>query len=75
MEHYWCLRWLLQESIKTVNAQVIRENLVKFDHMPLFMRIPSLPNLAPDSYVKLEIQHIDLLDRSLSAKFVEKLES
>ncbi|HNP25734.1 MAG TPA: RNB domain-containing ribonuclease, partial [Nitrosomonas sp.] len=75
MEHYWCLRWLLQEHIETINAQVIKENLVKFDHMPLVMRISSLPNMAPDSYVKLEIQDIDLWDRSLQVKFVEKLES
>ncbi|MCP5246329.1 MAG: RNB domain-containing ribonuclease [Burkholderiales bacterium] len=75
MEHYWCLRWLLQENIQTINAQVIKENLVKFDHMPLVMRISSLPNLAPDSYVKLEIQAIDLLDRTIQAKFVEKLDS
>lgn len=74
MEHYWCLRWLLQENIQTINAQVIKENLVKFDHMPLIMRIPSLPNIAPESYVKLEISNIDLLDLSLNAKFVEKLE-
>ncbi len=75
MEHYWCLRWLLQENIQTINAQVIKENLVKFDHMPLVMRVSSLPNMAPDSYVKLEILDIDLLDRSLQVKFVEKLES
>lgn len=75
MEHYWCLRWLIQENIQTINAVVIKENLVKFDHMPLLMRIPSLPNMMPDSYVKLEIQDIDLLDRTLRAKFVEKLES
>ncbi|MDR4516193.1 MAG: RNB domain-containing ribonuclease [Nitrosomonas sp.] len=75
MEHYWCLRWLIQENIQTINALVIKENLVKFDHMPLIMRIPSLPNMTPDSYVKLEIQNIDLLDRTLRAKFVEKLES
>ncbi len=75
MEYYWCLRWLLQENIQTINAQVIKENLVKFDNLPLVMRIPYLPNLVPDSFVKLEIESIDLLDRSLRAKFVEKLES
>lgn len=75
MEHYWCLRWLLQEHIQTITAQVIRENLVKFDHMPLFLRVPSLPNLEPESFVKLEIQHIDLLDRTLQARFIEKMES
>ena len=75
MEQYWCLRWLLQENIQTIQAQIIRENLVKFEHMPFFTRIPSLPNLEPDSYVRLEIEHIDLLDRTLRAKFIEKLDS
>lgn len=75
MEQYWCLRWLLQENIQTIQAQIIRENLVKFERMPFFTRIPSLPNLEPDSYVRLEIEHIDLLDRTIRAKFVEKLES
>lgn len=75
MEQYWCLRWMLQENIQTIHAQVIRENLVKFEHMPFFMRIPSLPHLEPDSFVKLKIEYIDLLDRTLHAQFVEKLES
>ena len=75
MERYWCLRWLIQENVQTINAQVIKENLVKFDHMPFLMRVSSLPNMAPDSYVKLEIQDIDLLDRTLRATFVEKLQS
>lgn len=75
MEYYWCLRWLLQENIQTINAQVIKENLVKFEPIPLVMRIPSLPNIAPDTYVKLEIQSIDLLECNIQAKFVEKLDS
>ncbi len=75
MEHYWCLRWMLQESIQTIQAQVIRENLVKFEHMPFFMRVPSLPHLEPDSFVRLKIEHIDLLDRTLHAQFIEKLGS
>jgi len=75
MEQYWCLRWILQENMQTIQAQIIRENLVKFERMPYFTRVPSLPNLEPDSYVRLEIEHIDLLDRVLHAKFIEKLGS
>ncbi len=72
MERYWCLRWLLQENIQTINALVIKENLVKLDHLPMVTRVPSLPNLEPDTYVTLEISGIDLLERSLNAKFLQK---
>ncbi len=73
MERYWCLRWLLQESIETINAQVIKENLVKFDHLPLITRIASLPEIMPGSYVKLKLSKIDLLERNLHAEFVQKI--
>jgi len=72
MERYWCLRWLLQEKIQTINAQVIKENLVKLDHIPLFIRVPSLPEMAPSTYVKLKLSEVDLLERSLHAEFMQK---
>lgn len=74
MERYWCLRWLLQENIQITNAQVIKENMVKLDRIPLTTRVPSLPDLAPGSYVKLKISEIDLLDRHLHAEFLQKNE-
>ncbi|QOJ24455.1 MAG: RNB domain-containing ribonuclease [Gammaproteobacteria bacterium] len=75
MERYWCLRWLLQEKIQTTNALVIKENLVKLDHIPLIVRVPSLPEAAPGTYVKLKLSEIDLLDRTLHAEFLQKLDA
>ncbi len=72
MERYWCLRWLLQEKIQTINAQVIKENLVKFDHIPLVTRVPSLPEMPPGTYVKLKLSAIDLFERSLHTEFLQK---
>ncbi len=72
MERYWCLRWLLQEKIQIINAQVIKENLVKLDHIPFLTRVPSLPEMAPSTYVKLKLSEIDLLERSLHAEFIQK---
>lgn len=72
MERYWCLRWLLQEKIQTINAQVIKENLVKFDHIPFVTRVPSLPEMAPNTYVKLKLSGVDLLERNLHAEFLQK---
>ncbi|MDP1559013.1 MAG: RNB domain-containing ribonuclease [Nitrosomonas sp.] len=75
MERYWCLRWLLQEDVHTVNAQVIKENLVRLDRIPLVIRVPSLPEILPGTNVELEISQIDLLERNLSARFLHKLEA
>ncbi len=70
MERYWCLRWLLQENIQQAEALVLRENLVKFVHIPLTSRIPSLPELPPNTRVILEIGEIDLLDLNFNARFI-----
>ena len=75
MERYWCLHWLLQEKIKTTGAIVIRENYVKLDRLPLVIRVPSLPEIFPETPVELEILQIDLLELTLTTKFNRKLET
>lgn len=75
MERYWCLRWLLQEEMKQVEALVLRENLVRFARIPLVGRIPSLPDLPPNTRVVLEITGVDLLDLDFSARFVSAMEA
>ncbi len=76
MERYWCLRWLLQENIHIISAQVIKENLVKLDRIPLLVRVPSLPpQTLPGTCVELEISEIDLLERNLTTKFLHRQEA
>jgi len=69
MEHYWCLRWILQERADELSASVIRENLVRFDGLPLVIRVADLPALAPDTRVRLAIVRIDLLAATLETRF------
>ena len=73
MERYWCLRWLVQESRRTVLATVIRENLVRFDELPLTARVASLPELPPDSTVELAISAIDLLELTFHGEFQRQI--
>ncbi len=71
MERYWCLRWLQQAACSEVMATVRREQLVKIDHLPLLLRVPSLPSdLAPGQRVQLLIENIDLLAPELTCRFM-----
>lgn len=74
MERYWCLRWLLQENINAIGAQVLKENLVKLDHLPLVLRVSSLPEMLPETNIEVEISQVDLLELTFNAKFLHKLE-
>ena len=69
MEHYWCLRWLVQERVAETTAGVLRENLVRFDALPLTLRVADLPSVAPESQVRLIIGRIDLLEGTLEARY------
>jgi len=74
METYWSLRWLLQERIQSIEAVVVRENLVRFQGVPLVTRVPSLPEAVPGARIRLELKAIDLLERSVSAVYRETLQ-
>ena len=74
MERYWCLRWLLQESIGVVTASVLRENLVRLDALPLVVRVPSLPAFESGARVELAVTDIDLLDLTFHCESRNRLE-
>ena len=73
MEDYWSLRWLLQESLSAAPAVVVRENMVRFEELPLATRVPSLPALDPGTRVLLELKAVDLIERSVSCVYRETL--
>jgi exoribonuclease-2 len=75
MERYWCLRWLRQEGVKVIDATVRRENLVKLDHLPLILRVPSLPELKQGQRIRLSVESIDYLTLDLSCRFVEAFDA
>jgi exoribonuclease II len=73
METYWTLRWLQQESIRSFEAVVLRENLIRAQGFPLVTRVASLPSLDPGTRVRLDISQVDFLERSIFVIYRETL--
>ncbi|MBZ0092830.1 MAG: RNB domain-containing ribonuclease [Sulfuricellaceae bacterium] len=69
MERYWSLRYLLQENIATAPAVVVKENLIRFENLPLFTRLTDMPDTAPGSLIEVEVGAVDLLDLEFGCKF------
>ena len=69
MERYWCLRWLKQENLAQSAATVIRENTVRLDAIPLYLRVADLPAGPVDARVRVSLQRIDLLAATVEAHY------
>lgn len=74
MERYWCLRWLAQENVTTVDAQVLKENIVRLDTLPLVLKASGMPTLERGVRVRLAVSEIDLLAAEAKATFLELIE-
>ena len=73
MERYWCLRWLRQENVTSIDATIRRENLVKLDRLPLLQRVPSAPELKTGQRIRLNIEAVDYLTLELGCRYSETL--
>ena len=71
MERYWCLRWLEQEGVREIGATVLKENMVRFDGLPLMLRVGGLPELARGTPVRLQLLNTDYLDLTLECRLLE----
>jgi exoribonuclease-2 len=73
MERYWCLRWLAQEGVSEVSAQVLKENIVRCEALPLVAKANGMPTLGRGARVRLAVGPIDLLAVDIALGFVELL--
>lgn len=74
MERYWCLQYLVQESIQEVEATVWRENLVRLNGLPYMTKVHGMPVLKPGNRVQLAVQKVDTLLMELECKFLRLIE-
>jgi len=73
MERYWCLRWIEQESVTVLEATVIRDNLVRFNRLPLVIRVPSLRDGVAGDQVRIAVSRVDLWELTLHGDFEGKV--
>ncbi|MCL1861625.1 MAG: RNB domain-containing ribonuclease [Proteobacteria bacterium] len=73
IERYWCVRWLRQNDVRTTEAFVLRDNLVRLIDIPLVFRVPSLPPQLSGSKISLAITGSDLIDVEVNARYLATL--
>ncbi len=61
LERFWTLRWLQQQNVRTVEATVLRDGLVRLDGAPLVTRVPGLPELERGQKVTIDLLGFDEL--------------
>ncbi len=71
MERYWCLRWLQQQDVRTVQGSVIRDGLVRLEGVPMVVRVPALPDLERGQSVTLDVLGFDELSLELDCRLRE----
>lgn len=74
MERYWCLQYLIQEQVQTLEATVWRENLVRLKALPYITKVHSLPALKGGTVVSLQVKRVDTLLIELDCQFMGVVE-
>jgi len=73
IERYWCVRWLRQNEARTLEAIVLRDNLVRLTDIPFIFKMSSLPPQLPGSKISLVITGSDLIDVEVDARYLATL--
>ncbi|HWK61692.1 MAG TPA: ribonuclease catalytic domain-containing protein [Eoetvoesiella sp.] len=71
MERYWCMRWLQQHGVTTIEASVLREDLVRLSGVPMVVRVPGMPELERGQAIRLQILGYDELALELECRYLE----
>jgi len=83
MEYFWCLRWLQQqmrgedgrEARREFPATVVKDDLVRFEEVPLLIHVPALGVHARGTRVMMEVLSIDELTIEASVRMLRVLDA
>ncbi|MDR2637028.1 MAG: RNB domain-containing ribonuclease [Zoogloeaceae bacterium] len=75
IERYWCLRWLRQEEVKEAVLRVHRDDLARFEDLPLFTRLSGAAAFSAGQRLKARIDGLDFLRLEVQCHLLEALEA
>ncbi|MCX5544581.1 RNB domain-containing ribonuclease [Paraburkholderia sp. CNPSo 3076] len=83
MEYFWCLRWLQQEmrgeggreARREFPASVVKDDLVRFEEVPLLMHVLALGVHARGTRLMMEVLSIDELTIEASVRMLRVLDA
>jgi exoribonuclease II len=70
MERYWCLRWIQQQGRKQFDGVVVKDELVRLDDIPLFVRLVGVTSPGRGAQVEVELDEVDELTLTVSCKLL-----
>ncbi|MGV3469801.1 ribonuclease catalytic domain-containing protein [Limnobacter sp.] len=70
MERYWCLRWIQQKGRKQFDGVVVKDELVRLDDIPLFVRLVGVTSPGRGVQVEVELDQVDELTLTVSCKLI-----
>ena len=72
LEKYWCLRWLLQNSLPTaISVRHLKDGMARAELIPLHLPIPELTSHARMTRAMIEVIEVDLLQLTASTRVKE----
>ena len=74
IERFWTLRWIEQNGVREVDADVMKDGLVRAETLPLVFRVPGTESLPRGTRVRARVAAIDLLTLELHATLLARLD-
>ena len=75
MERYWTLMAVAQHGLQSIEATVLKDDLVRADELPLVFRAIGAEGLPRGTAVEVRIEATDLLTLDVHARVVARLEA
>jgi exoribonuclease-2 len=73
MERFWCLKWVQQTDQREFEAEVLRENLVRLDIIPLVCKVNNMTETNVGGKVLIRILDINLFDNFATSEWIKNL--
>ncbi len=74
IERYWTLRHVEQQGLAELDAAVMKDGLVRCNHLPLVFRALGTESLPRGTHVRVRVTGIDLLTLDLHASLAARLD-